>query len=144
MFNRTLIIISVSLMVIIILFNFLTLYIAFDQGVFTNAAGQVQVKFNSAVLVYLFFIVVGLSGAICTGLSYKKQAMSWLYLGTLFFIICSIPSVIYNFSNSNSADPLLFLKFALPSTVLNILQIILIKKGVNNYQGGLNNFRNKK
>lgn len=144
MLNRTLIMISVSLMVIIVFFNFITLYIAFDQGVFTNAVGQFHIEFNSAIFVYVVFIVVALIGAVLTGLSYKNQSMSQLYLGTLFFIICSIPSVVYNLNNGGSQDPFLLAKFAAPSAFLNILQIFLARKGVTNYKSGLSNLRKKK
>ena len=144
MFNRTLIMISVSLMVIIVFFNFITLYIAFDQGVFTNSAGQTQIQFNMAIFVYIFFIVVALIGAILTGLAYKNQSMSQLFLGTLFFIICSIPSVVYNLNNAGSQDPFLLAKFAAPSSLLNILQIFLAKKGVTDYKSGLSGIRKKK
>ncbi|MDF9867390.1 magnesium-transporting ATPase (P-type) [Bacilli bacterium PM5-3] len=144
MFNRTLILLSVSLTVIVLAFTGFTLYLAFSNGIFTNPeTSEVVFKINNHFIMFIIFIVLSLLGAVFTGISYKKQSMLLLIIGTLCLFASSIPSVFYNFE-INSKDPFLFSKLIAPSFVLNVIQIFLANKGVTDYKSGLSNINKRK
>ncbi|MDL2212095.1 hypothetical protein LJB88_04385 [Erysipelotrichaceae bacterium OttesenSCG-928-M19] len=144
MFNRTLIIVSVSLTVIVLGFSLLTLYLAFSQGAFTNPqTNESMFSITPAFKMFIAFFVLALIGAICTGVSYKMNSMLILLVGTFFLFIASIPNVMYVLTNNSSADPYLLTKLIAPSFILNALQIFLINRGVTIYKSGLSNIKDK-
>lgn len=139
MFNRTLILLSASIAIIIIGFTFIGFYMAFDSGVFTNdATGQSSFSYNNFFIAYIIFVGLMLLGAILNFIAYNKKSINILVFATIAFIFSGIPTFMLNSGlNGTSSDDYLFIKFSLPSVILNFLQMIFIKIGVKNYKSGL-------
>lgn len=146
MFNRTLILLSASIAIIVVGFTFIGFYMAFDSGIFTdNASGESSFNFNYFFYAYLIFVVLMLLGAILNFVAYNKKSINVLVFATIAFIMSGIPTYMLNSGmNGTSSDDFLFIKFSLPSIILNFLQMIFIKIGVKDYKSGLKFGKKKK
>jgi hypothetical protein len=138
MFNRTLMVVSISLMVIILLFNVIIFGYTFSKGLFENY------RLTTFGICYLIFLVVVLIGIVLSIIAYKRKNFSLLFLGTLSFLIASLPALGYGLSNPSAVkSPFLLTQFVLPSLALNIIQIILLKRGITNTKIGLDKLLKK-
>lgn len=127
MFNRILMIVSISIMLIIIVFNVIIYAYVLSMGYF------VYYSLNMVGITYLIFFISIVIGLILSIRSYLKKDTKLLLIATILYFISSLPSIIYGvFNPSLIKTPYILLQLVLPSLILNIIQLLMIKKGIKN------------
>ncbi|MDR1781709.1 MAG: hypothetical protein LBR40_01770 [Bacilli bacterium] len=123
MVNRTFVMLSVTIMIIIIIFNFIILGYSMSQGI--------SIIGSTMSLCYLFFIICAILGAFYTFLSYRKNNPKLLLVASFLLFIASIPNILYIIVNHIQTDAFLLTKFCIASFVINLITYYLAIKNID-------------
>jgi hypothetical protein len=125
MSNRTLTLISSVVAGFFVLFCIIALLLAEDKG--TGFIYNQDGTFSAGFIYLMIFMIMMMLGCIFTALSYFKNNYMFLLIGTLFYIISSLPILFYTM-NLNMLIPnfYIFTVYSAIPLFINVINIFFI------------------
>lgn len=125
MSNRTLTFLSTVVAGFFVLFCLIALMISQDKG--ANFIYDAQGNLSEGFVYLLIFMLLMLAGGILTALSYLKNNFVFLLVGTLLYIISSLPILIYTMNLSTlTPNYYIFTLYSAIPVLINAINIFFI------------------
>lgn len=127
MSNRTLTLLSTVVAGFFVLFCLIALIITQNNG--ANFIYDANNNLSAGFYFLMIFMLLMILGAIFTALSYIKSNYSYLILGTIFYIISSLPILIYTMNLSTLAPNFyIFTLYSAIPILINVINMFFINR----------------